>query len=226
MRNWGKTGSCASPSCDCRPINKGLTGSDKQAYLAFLPTFPFKTLEILLTSDNKKLHVPTTTASSEQVQSTLLLHLQIFALSSQPRAKDPVTRCLTSSPQSPTCSQEFTRSSLHSSLPSTASFLLSYRQSSPFSLRSSTSSSNWFPTSSISREGSSASYSVSSAKGAAWRRCASGARIASEEWKGSGTDYFSGNIVMLAVVGGLVYGYLNYQRKQGRPVVVGGKKLN
>jgi hypothetical protein len=35
-----------------------------------------------------------------------------------------------------------------------------------------------------------------------------------------------GNIFVLAFIGIGVYGYLNYRSRQGRPVVVGNKKLN
>lgn len=35
-----------------------------------------------------------------------------------------------------------------------------------------------------------------------------------------------GNILMLGVVAAAVFGFLQYQRSQGRPVTVGNKKLN
>lgn len=35
-----------------------------------------------------------------------------------------------------------------------------------------------------------------------------------------------GNIVVLAIIGAAVYAYLRYQAQQGKPVTVGGKKIN
>lgn len=39
-------------------------------------------------------------------------------------------------------------------------------------------------------------------------------------------DRTTGNIVVLTLVAGAVYGYLQYQKKQGNTVKVGNKKLN
>ena len=36
----------------------------------------------------------------------------------------------------------------------------------------------------------------------------------------------TGNVIMLAVVAAAVFGFLQYQRSQGRPVQVGNKKFN
>jgi hypothetical protein len=36
----------------------------------------------------------------------------------------------------------------------------------------------------------------------------------------------TGNVLMLAVLAAAVFGFLQYQRSQGRPVQVGNKKLN
>ncbi|KAF2133884.1 hypothetical protein P153DRAFT_330476 [Dothidotthia symphoricarpi CBS 119687] len=39
-------------------------------------------------------------------------------------------------------------------------------------------------------------------------------------------SFFLGNLLMLAVLGAAVFGFLQYQRSQGRTVKVGDKKLN
>ena len=40
------------------------------------------------------------------------------------------------------------------------------------------------------------------------------------------TNNFIGNILMLGVVAAAVFGFLQYQRNQGKQVTVGNKKLN
>ncbi|KAH7093433.1 hypothetical protein FB567DRAFT_544787 [Paraphoma chrysanthemicola] len=39
-------------------------------------------------------------------------------------------------------------------------------------------------------------------------------------------SFVVGNVLMLAVLSAAVFGFLQYQRSQGRPVQVGNKKLN
>ncbi|RMZ67608.1 hypothetical protein GMOD_00001558 [Pyrenophora seminiperda CCB06] len=39
-------------------------------------------------------------------------------------------------------------------------------------------------------------------------------------------SFLVGNVIMLGVVAALVFGFLQYQRSQGRQVTVGGKKVN
>ncbi|KAJ5636019.1 uncharacterized protein N7484_009332 [Penicillium longicatenatum] len=38
--------------------------------------------------------------------------------------------------------------------------------------------------------------------------------------------FIASNVVVIALIAGGAYGYLHYQRRQGRPVKVGEKKLN
>lgn len=40
------------------------------------------------------------------------------------------------------------------------------------------------------------------------------------------TNNLTGNVLMLGVVAAAVFGFLQYQRSQGRQVTVGNKKLN
>jgi hypothetical protein len=37
---------------------------------------------------------------------------------------------------------------------------------------------------------------------------------------------YKGNIVVIGIIAGGIYGYLQYQGRQGRPASVGNKKLN
>ncbi|KAB8078498.1 hypothetical protein BDV29DRAFT_166083, partial [Aspergillus leporis] len=38
-------------------------------------------------------------------------------------------------------------------------------------------------------------------------------------------EFIAGNIIVIAIIAGGAYGYLEYQRRQGYPVKVGNKKL-
>lgn len=45
-------------------------------------------------------------------------------------------------------------------------------------------------------------------------------------WERCGANDFAGNVIMLTVLAAAFFGFLQYQRSQGRNVQVGNKKLN